>query len=296
MKMLKTALAGAALLGSQVTIGATCEVLQSKTITIAENNQTEVPATSVAIIGGVMDLSPFTGSELLRENPVELYLEGVQLDPETNGIASLDDINWWTQDFVDFGSASTKNFRLVINFEDGSSTECDADIEVRYDDADPIIRATRFEVLETPDGYEVEVFADIIDSDGIDNVQLEYELVSGPDIELPEVESNYFPPATIGVSGQVLTFTEPGEYSLRLRVTDENGNTNVSRNTADFEIDGSCAEGTNAQHIAAGRAYDFIGFTYANGSNQWLGYTASPATSKLQQTIPGWWFPVLVCL
>ncbi|MFL0809030.1 MAG: hypothetical protein K6L76_01315 [Agarilytica sp.] len=299
MKTVKIISAVAAMLSSQAVFSASCDVLQSKTIAVAENNQTGIPFTAAAIIGGVMDMSPYSGSQLDRDNPVEMYLEGVRIDPETNGIASLDEINWWSQDFVLFGSASTKNFRLVINFEDGTSTECEEDIEVRYDDADPVIRHTRYDISETPEGYDVEVWADLIDSDGAEFVNLEYELVSGPNVALPDVVSNYDPvnaASSRNVNGQLLSFTEPGSYSLRLRATDENGNTNVSYETAEFEIDGSCMDTTNAAHIAAGRAYDFFGFTYATGSNQWIGYSNESDASILQQTIPGWWFPVLVCL
>ncbi len=270
-----------------------CEVMQSLTSTIAETNPNYPPAS--AVIGGIMDLSPLTGSDFSRDkDPMELYLDGVRL--QNVQVASLDDIHWWTTDLVMFGSASVKNFHLVMNFNDGSTIECDSDIEVRYDDADPIVNQVRYDLTDLEGGgVEVNVRAQIRDSDHTEFVVAEYELASGPNVDLPVAEVDYDPsfPVDSYIRDQKLTFTEPGDYELHIRVTDENGNTNISESVS-FSIEGGCITSTNFEHVSAGRAYDFFGFSYAVGSSAWLGYTAF-GESTLEELWPGYWLPVLSC-
>ncbi len=281
------------MLSSASLFAASCEVLQSRTLTVAENNTQGYPP-ATAGIGGKMDLAPFTGSDFLASNPVELYLDGQLLS--NNSLASLDDVNWQTTDLVDFGSASIKNFRVVLNFNDGSSVECDNDIEVRLNDADPIVNQLRFDVSDTSGGVEVNVRAVAVDTDGAANVSMDYELVQGPSVSLPAVDTDYDPnwPFEVSVTDQKLNFSASGNYSLRIRVTDENGNSNVS-DTVNFSIDGNCATASNAAHVSAGRAYNFFGFVYAKGSNYWLGYYSSGAQTSLQQWLPNYWLPVIGC-
>ncbi len=293
MKITHYLSATALLLSSASVLAGSCEVLQSRTITTAENN-TNGYAPATAAIGGKMNLSPLDGSDFSHTNPLELYLDGQLL---VNGsISSIDDVNWQTGDLIEFGSASVKNFRVVMNFNDGSTIECDSDIEVRLNDADPVINQVRFDLSETGSGVEVNVRAAALDTDGAANVSMAYELVQGPNVSLPLVDTDYDPawPLDISVTDQKLNFSASGNYELRIRVTDESGNTNVS-DSVRFSIDGNCTSASNVAHVSAGRAYNFFGFVYAKGSNFWLGYYSPATQSHLQQLFPGYWMPVIGC-
>jgi hypothetical protein len=57
--------------------------------------------------------------------------------------------------------------------------------------------------------------------------------------------------------------------------------------------DSSCVTATNQQHVAAGRATSWLLFTWARGSNDYLGL--SSATTSLRQSTPGNWTRVLSC-
>ncbi|MFL0801306.1 MAG: hypothetical protein K6L80_12695 [Agarilytica sp.] len=293
MKLIHHLSASILLLSSASTFAGSCEVLQSATMTIAENNQSGHPP-ATAIIGGRMDLAPLTGSDFSRDvDPVVLYLDGVKL--QENSLASLDDIHWWTTELVQFGTADIKNFRVVMNFNDGSTIECDSDIEVRYEDADPIVNQLRFDVLEVANGIEVNVRATMLDTDGAAQLEAQYELVRGPSTSLPAANTVYNAanPIELIITDQKLTFTEAGEYELRIRVTDENGNTNVSESVS-FEVEGGCITSSNADHVSAGRANNYFGFAYAAGSAAWLGYTAF-GSSTLEELWPGYWLPTTSC-
>ncbi len=293
MKPIHHLSAGIIFLSSASVLAGSCEVLQSITLTIAENNPHGYPP-ATAIIGGTMDLSPLTGSDFSRDiDPMELYLDGERI--ENNQLASLDDIHWWTTELVEFGTASTKNFRVVMNFNDGSTIECDNDIEVRYEDADPIVNQLRFDVTNIENGVEVNVRAMMRDTDNAGQLHAQYELVSGPDVTLPNADTVYVPenPIDLTITDQKLIFTEAGEYELRIRVTDENGNTNVS-DSVTFEVEGGCITSANTDHVAAGRAYNYFGFAYAAGSTAWLGYTAF-GESTLEELWPGYWLPATSC-
>jgi hypothetical protein len=56
---------------------------------------------------------------------------------------------------------------------------------------------------------------------------------------------------------------------------------------------GQCFTATNSAHVAAGRATSWLVFTWANGSNTYLG--ATWATTSLRQTAPNTWQMVASC-
>jgi len=51
----------------------------------------------------------------------------------------------------------------------------------------------------------------------------------------------------------------------------------------------TCVTSSNYQHTQAGRAYAWLGYTYANGSNQNMGLWNTYTTTTLRQTGPNYW-------
>jgi Zn-dependent metalloprotease len=57
----------------------------------------------------------------------------------------------------------------------------------------------------------------------------------------------------------------------------------TSSTTTTTARNGVCYTASNTAHVAAGRAYSWFGFDYANGSNQYIGYNSSFYITSLQQ-------------
>jgi poly(3-hydroxybutyrate) depolymerase len=97
------------------------------------------------------------------------------------------------------------------------------------------------------------------------------------------------------VTGTSFTDTglSPGTtYSWTVRAVDTNGAEGAASNAATGTTTGSaatCYTASNYSHTMAGRAYVVMGYTYANGSNQYMGLWNIFVTTTLKQTGPNYY-------
>jgi poly(3-hydroxybutyrate) depolymerase len=81
-------------------------------------------------------------------------------------------------------------------------------------------------------------------------------------------------------------------YSWTVRAVDANGVEGAASNAATGTTTGSaatCYTASNYAHTMAGRAYAVMGYTYANGSNQYMGLWNIFYTTTLKQTGPNYY-------
>ncbi len=277
MKKLAGLALGAALIAPLSSIA--CEI--TDVILSTGNGASGMPAGAQLI--GVMDID---GSDIAN---IELFADGALV---LGGVGSVDGIEYFA-DPTYFPANTTHTVDTVFTLKDGTVDQCGATFTVPVDNAPPVIVHDRMEhyddVVETENGVLVTVFASVIDTDeNVAAANVVYELVEAPaGVAVPAIEVTG--DSSPYVDFQEIEFTVPGDYSLRVKATDDFGEVAYSK-PIEFTISG-CKTSTIAEHVTAGRAMNISGSYFTTGAYVYLGYNNSANVVALEKipALGNWW-------
>jgi poly(hydroxyalkanoate) depolymerase family esterase len=120
---------------------------------------------------------------------------------------------------------------------------------------------------------------------------------SDSDGSISSYEWDWTSDGTYDATGETAShsYSSTGEYTVTLRVTDDDGATDTATVTITVESDTAyCGTATNQTHVDNGRAYYSGGCYYAEGSSEYLGCISSTETT-LKETSDGYFEEVSSC-